>query len=95
MSVYLVFQREKMLDEAEFATYAELVPATLQGHPAKPLVLYGKQETLEGNGNEGTVIIEFPSKEAALAWYDGEAYKKVREHRFKSSKYNVTLIEGV
>ncbi len=95
MSVYLIFQREQMLDEAEFATYARLVPSTLEEHPAKILALYGPQETFEGDGNEGTVILEFPTKEAALAWYDSDAYRQVREHRFKASKYNVTLIQGV
>lgn len=95
MSVYLIFQRTKMLDEAEFAAYEKLVATTMEGHPMKPLAIYGKQETLEGEGNEGTVIVEFPTKEAALAWYDGDAYRQVREHRFKASKYNVTMVESV
>lgn len=95
MSVYMIFQREKMLDEAEFETYAKLVAPTMEGHPIKPLAFYGKQETLEGEGNDGAVIVEFPSKDAARAWYDSKTYRKVREHRFKAAKYNVTLVEGV
>jgi uncharacterized protein (DUF1330 family) len=41
------------------------------------------------------VILEFPSIEAAKAWYDGPEYRKVREHRFKGSTYRVVLIQGV
>jgi uncharacterized protein (DUF1330 family) len=95
VSVYIVFTREKTLDPQELATYNKLVPATLEGHPIKILALYGAQETLEGPPNEGTVIVEFPTLEAAKAWYDGPEYRKVREHRFKGSDYRVTLVAGV
>ena len=71
------------------------MPATLAGHTAKVLALYGKQEDLEGAPTEGTVILEFPSSAAAKAWYDGPAYRQVREHRFKGASYRVLLIEGV
>jgi uncharacterized protein (DUF1330 family) len=95
MSVYMVFTREKMLDPQEMATYSQLVPDTLVGHPLKILALYGAQENLEGPANEGTVILEFPSVAAAKAWYDGPAYREVREHRFKGANYRVTLVTGV
>lgn len=95
MSVYMVFTREKTLDAQELATYNQLVPATLAGHPVKILALYGAHEDLEGPPNEGTVILEFPTVEAAKAWYDGPAYREVREHRFKGSEYRMTLVAGV
>lgn len=95
MSTYMVFTREKMLDEHEMATYSKEVPATLAGHEVKILALYGGHEDLEGASTEGTVILEFPSAEAAKAWYNGASYREVREHRFKGAKYRVTLVEGV
>jgi uncharacterized protein (DUF1330 family) len=95
MSAYLVFSRDKTLDAHELATYSKEVPATLAGHDVKILALYGTQEDMEGPPNEGTVILEFPSMEAAKAWYDGPAYREVREHRFKGSTYRVTLVKGV
>jgi uncharacterized protein (DUF1330 family) len=33
--------------------------------------------------------------EAAKAWYNGPAYREVREHRFKGATYHVTLVNGV
>ena len=95
ISTYMVFTREKMLDEHEMATYSKEVPATLAGHEVKILALYGGHEDLEGASTEGTVILEFPSAEAAKAWYNGASYREVREHRFKGAKYRVTLVEGV
>ncbi len=95
MSAYLVFTREKMLNQEEMAAYSKDVPETLAGHDARILALYGGHEDLEGTATEGTVIIEFPSGEAARAWYDGPAYRAVREHRFKGAIYRVTLVQGV
>ena len=95
MSAYLIFQREKALDEHEMATYSKDVPATLAGHEVKILALYGSFEDLEGASTEGTVILEFPSIGAAKAWYDGPPYREVREHRFKGATYRVTLVAGV
>jgi uncharacterized protein (DUF1330 family) len=95
MSAYLIFTRDKTLDARELATYSKDVPATLAGHPVKVLALYGQHEDLEGASTEGTVILEFPNIQAAKAWYDGSAYRKVREHRFKGAMYRVTLVDGV
>ena len=95
MSAYLVFTRDKTLDEQELATYLKEAPATLAGHEAKVLAFYGSHEDLEGASTEGTVILEFPSIAAAKAWYNGSPYRRVREHRFKGATYRVTLVEGV
>jgi uncharacterized protein (DUF1330 family) len=95
MSAYLVYTREKTLDEHDLATYSKHVPATLVGHEVKVLALYGAHEDLEGPSTEGTVILEFPSAEAAKVWYNGSPYREVREHRFKGAIFRATLVEGI
>jgi uncharacterized protein (DUF1330 family) len=95
MSTYMVFTREKMLDPSEMATYSKLVRPTFDGHDVKILALYGAHQDLEGTPTEGTVILEFPTTEAAKAWYDGPPYREVREHRLLGAIYRVTLVEGV
>ena len=95
MSAYMVFTRNKTLDQQEMDTYSKEVPATFPGHAMKSLAFYGTHEDLEGPPTEGTVIVEFPNVQAAKAWYDSPAYRKVREHRFKGATYRVTLVEGV
>jgi uncharacterized protein (DUF1330 family) len=94
MKAYLVFTRDKTLDQNEMDTYSKEVPATFAGHDFKILALYGAHEDLEGAATEGTVILEFPSTEAAKGWYNGAAYREVREHRFKGANYRATLVEG-
>lgn len=95
MATYIVFTRESMQDPQEFDLYQNKVGATLAGHPVKVLAAYGAQETLEGEGPEGVVIVEFPSKEAARAWYHGPEYQTVAQHRFKGARYRAVLVEGV
>jgi uncharacterized protein (DUF1330 family) len=65
MSAYLIFRRDKTLDEHELATYSKEDTATRAGHAVKPLAFYGAHEDLEGAATEGTAILEFPSIEAA------------------------------
>ena len=95
MVAYIVFTREKTLNPSELETYGQKVPATLAGHPVTPRALYGRHEVLEGPPVEGVVIAEFPTFEAAKAWYDSPAYTEVRQHRFKGAEYRVVIVEGV
>ena len=95
MSAYLIFMRDKTLDEHELATYSKELLATLAGHEVKVLALHGSHEDLEGASTEGAVILEFPGIEAAKAWYNGSPYREVGEHRLKGATYRVTLVEGV
>jgi uncharacterized protein (DUF1330 family) len=67
MSAYVVFTREKTLDAHALAANSKDLRATLHGHTVKILALYDSHEDLEGPSTEGTVILEFPSIDAAKA----------------------------
>jgi len=95
MAAYIIFMRDRMRDTAEFGKYMEAVPGTLDGHPVKPLAIYGQVEILEGAPIEGAVIAEFPTMEAARAWYHSPAYVKAMQHRLRAGDYRVFLIEGL
>ena len=95
MATYIVFTRESTRDDSELATYSQQVSDTLTGHPVTVLAAYGRQEVIEGPDVEGVVILEFPTFEAAKAWYDSPAYREVREHRFRGADYRVVIVEGV
>ncbi len=95
MSAYIVFTRERMRDPAELDTYSPMARASLASQEVKAHVVYGKCETLEGAPIEGAVIIEFPTMEAAKAWYDSPAYREARVHRFLGADYRAFITEGV
>src|SRR5258708_10186583 len=95
MSAYLVFTREKTLDEAELTIYWDKIRATFAGHQVKVLVNYGRLEALEGDTVEGIVIAEFLSFEAAKSWYESPAYPAIRHHPLKEAIYNGRVCDGV
>ena len=95
MPAYIIFTREKTTDQAEMDIYSGLAGPTLEGHPAKPLVHYGKQITLEGSPHEGAVVLEFPTMEQAKAWYDSPAYQSAAKHRHAGAHYRAFIVEGV
>jgi uncharacterized protein (DUF1330 family) len=95
MAAYIVFMRDKMRDPAEFERYMAAVPPTLEGHPVRPLAIYGKLEMLEGAPIDGAVIAEFETYEAALAWYRSPAYQAAVQHRFKAGDYRAFVLQGL
>ena len=95
MPAYIVFIREKTLDQSELQAYWSKAGATLEGHPVKVLAAYGRHVTLEGPEVEGIAVVEFPSVEEARAWYNSPAYREVAEHRFRGAVYRGLIVEGV
>lgn len=95
MSAYVVFVRDRITDPEEFATYGKMAPPAAEGREMKPLAFYGAVKTLEGAAVDGSVILEFPTMEAAQAWYDSPLYQEAVQHRFKGADYRVFIVEGV
>jgi uncharacterized protein (DUF1330 family) len=94
MPAYFVFTREETSNQSDMDTYGSLVGATFDGHPVKTLTAYGPQTVLEGPEPEGVAILEFPTREDALAWYRGLEYQAIVKHRWKGSSYRAVLVEG-
>lgn len=95
MAAYIVFTRENTRDPKELELYLKMAPATLAGNPVQIRVAYGHHEVIEGPEIEGVVILEFPTIEAAKAWYNSPAYREAREHRFKGAEYRAVIVQGV
>ena len=95
MTAYAIFIRERTTDGDALKTYGQLAGPTLAGYDAKPIVAYGPHEVLEGPDVEGVVIVEFPTMEAAKAWYDSPSYREAREHRFKGADYRGMIVQGL
>ena len=95
MVAYAVFIRDRLRDPETMQAYLDKVGATFVGHQATRRVGHGAFEVLEGAGMESVVITEFPSIEAARAWYDSEAYREVRGLRHLAADYRAFIVEGV
>jgi uncharacterized protein (DUF1330 family) len=95
MAAYVIMVRDKLTDAEAFATYGRMAREARGDPPPKPLAFYGPHETLEGLEAEGVVVLEFPTVEAAKAWYESPAYQAAKAYRLKGAEYRVILVQGV
>ena len=94
MSSYVIAQ-VNITNKEQYEQYKIKASPLVKKFRGKFLVRGGKFEKLLGNWDyERTVIIEFPSYEQALKWYNSEEYRLVRKIREKNSLGNVIIIKG-
>jgi uncharacterized protein (DUF1330 family) len=95
MSTYVIVT-EKVEDETTFESYRRVVPETLAAHGGKFVVRGADFEVVEGQWPmPRLVIIEFPTREAAKAWYNSPEYQKVLPLRLKSSVGNMVMVDTI
>jgi len=94
MSVYLIAQLN-IQDREEYSAYEAGFMDIFARYDGKLLSVDEAPEILEGECTfTRTVLIEFPSKAAADAWYHSEAYQALAQHRFAASDGNIIMIKG-
>src|SRR3546814_17478638 len=88
--------RFRSTDPSGIAKYAELA----QHAPNDKLqVLASKAcefKVLEGGQSaEAVVVLQFPTMNDALDWYNSDAYQKALPHRLRSGKFSIYVVHGV
>ena len=76
MAGYLIANYRITNPEA-YEAYPRAVLPTLVAHDAEVLVADYESERMEGAPAAVTIVLKFPSKEAARAWYDSPEYQKI------------------
>ena len=96
MAAYMVFIREgEIVDEAAMQAYKAAGNGKPPAAGIRPLAVYGELETVEGEGADGMVILEFPDKAAAKAWYHSPEYQERAKLRQKAAPYRAFIVEGL
>lgn len=86
----------RLSDPVRFAAYTRVVPALVARHGGRYRVLGGDTTTLEGTWPVvKTVISEWPSREAALAFWNSPEYQQAKALREGTGEFTVVLIDGV
>ena len=93
---YYAVAKVTVKDDAWIPSYIETVTALVQQHGGKYLARTSNMDQLEGEqaAPDVFVIIEWPSKEAAEAFYNDPAYKPHLEKRIAGSDSEFTLVAG-
>ena len=82
-------------DPERYAGYQALAPAAFAAHGARFLVRGGEAASLEGDTFERHVVVEFDSKEQALACYNSKAYQAARAARDAACIATIAIVEGL
>lgn len=91
MSVYMVFSFT-VTDPEGFATYGLMAKPVLAKYDAVILAADFEAEALEGRALGANVIIRFPSKEQAAAFYNDPDYAQAKALRMQTTKDQHLLI---
>ena len=96
MSAYVVAQIQ-INDPAEYQNYLAGFMPVFQRYGGE-LLATPKNQTIVIEGNwdyPKTVMMKFPSVEAAKAWCEDPDYKALSEYRKRSADSNLVIVEGI
>ena len=96
MSAYII-SNLTVEDEAELADYVKNAPATIARYGGRYLVRRGKIDRLEGDQwtPAALILLEFPTRAQAKAWYESPEYSELRKTAFKGAHRDLFIVEGV
>lgn len=94
MSAYII-ARIAVTDPAVYMTYAAQTVALAEKAGGRFLVKGGAQTQPEGDGPDRTVVIEFPDRASAEAWYASDAYQAILPVALQSSQRDLVIVDGV
>lgn len=95
MSAYIVYQAD-VYDPEQYEKYKEKAAPALAAAGGRYIARGGAIEVLEGEGPAGrTVLIEFPTMDAAVKFFHGPEYTAIRALRANAAHARMYVVEGV
>lgn len=95
MAAYVIAQID-VADPELFEEYRRQVPATIAAYGGRYIVRGGASETLEGTWQpRRVVVLEFPDRDRAKAWWASQEYAPVKAIRLRAAKTELLAIDGV
>jgi uncharacterized protein (DUF1330 family) len=95
MSAYAVAHMRQVTMGQPIVEYLERIDATLARFNGRFAVHGGDVEVLEGSWPGHLIVIEFPDRGRARAWYHSDAYQQILALRTDNSRSDVILADGV
>jgi uncharacterized protein (DUF1330 family) len=95
MAVYMIADLN-VINRQKYEKYRQLVREAIEQHGGRHLVRGGNCTVLEGIWDpQRMVIIEFPTRAHAEAFYHSETYTQARAIRNNAAMLNMILVDGV
>ncbi len=94
MTAYVI-SRVSISDAQAMSDYIDRAPPGVAAHGGRYLVRTGDIDCLEGQADyERVVVVAFPDKEKALAWYNSSDYAPLREQRWNAADSHIIVVPG-
>ena len=95
MPTYLIAEVNLKNPDA-YSEYLSKVPKIISKYNGENLVRGGKISHHEGNWKpKRLVVVKFPNRAKALAFYDSKEYKKFKTIRNKVADSNLIFVDGI
>ncbi len=89
----LIIAQININDRERYAEYEAGFMQIFERFEGKMIAVDEAVQALEGDWDyTRTVVIEFPSRQAALDWYHSDDYQQLAQHRFAASHANIGLV---
>ena len=95
MSAYAVAHMRQVTMGPAVVEYLQRFDATLAPFGGRFIVHGGEVEVVEGSWPGFLIVIEFPDRGRASAWYNSDAYQEIVALRTDNSQSDVILVDGV
>ncbi|MHA7774113.1 DUF1330 domain-containing protein [Roseibium sp. M-1] len=95
MTCYAVGHLREVDMGPEIVAYLEGIDATLAPFGGRFLIHGGEKHQLEGTFSGDLIVIAFPDRQKAEAWYLSPAYREILPLRLARARGEVFMIEGV
>ena len=96
MAYGYVVAQINVTDKTRYPEYVRMVQPTIDAFGGEFLVRGGRAESHEGKPpGDRTVVIRFPTFQAAKDWYHSEVYAEAKALRQSASTSVQTIVEGV
>jgi uncharacterized protein (DUF1330 family) len=95
MPAYAIAHLRTVDVNAEIARYLSEIDATLEPYDGRFIIHGGTITEIEGAWPGALIVIEFPTRERAEAWYASDAYQAILPLRTNNAEGSAIIVDGV
>jgi uncharacterized protein (DUF1330 family) len=90
----IVLVEMDIIHSTQYEEYKKLTPATVEKYGGKFVIRGNPVTVLEGDWNhDRLVMLEFPSKQLAVEWYNSPEYQAAKQVRSSAAQGRFLLVE--
>ena len=95
MNAYAIAHLHSVRVGPDIVQYLERIDATLEPFGGRFIVHGGPVDVREGELAGDMIVIEFPDRERATAWYESAEYQEILPLRTRNAEGIAVLVDGV